>query len=442
MPPLPQVEVKNFEAAVRQAIQTAARKAQAAPEDAQAVKEFGMALQAHDQFASAVVAYRRALAIDPANPETMYFLGVALAADGQYSQAIPPLRKAMAAKADAVAVRLKLADSLLALGETVLAQKEYLGLLARDSALAQAHFGLGRTLQDEKAVEEFTKALELFPRYGAAQFALAASYRRTGKNAEAKTLLVNYEKDKLAAPPVEDPAMDKVYALNTSSTGLLRKAQVLDREGHLAEALAFHEQVIQADPNLDQAWVNLISLYGRTQQPERAEQAYKRAIALAPNRADAYYNFGVLCFAMERWAEAGQVFQKSLELDPLNAEAAHNLGVVVERDGKLNQAAALYQKAIAIKPDHRLAHFHLGRIYANQRRFDQAVAEFEQTIEPLDEQSPTYLYALGATQARAGRKQLAYELLNRAKVEAARFGQDPLMKSIERDVETLMRGRK
>ena len=75
------------------------------------------------------------------------------------------------------------------------------------------------------------------------------------------------------------------------------------------EALALHEQVVAADPKLDQAWVNLISLYARSNQPVKAGQAYRRAIALAPNRADAYYNFGVLCFGAERFDEAGRAFR-------------------------------------------------------------------------------------------------------------------------------------
>lgn len=438
-PPLPSIDASRFESAVRSAVEQAAREAQAAPNDAAKVTQFGMTLQAHDQYAAAVSAYRRALALAPANSAIAYYLGVSLAADGKYSEAIEPLRKALSADPRAIAVRLKLADSLLSSGDTAAAQKEYRALIEQDSSIAAAHLGLGRTLTGADASAEFARALALFPRFGAAQFALAAAYRRAGQESEAAKLLVNYERDKTVTPPLDDPALDKVYALSASSTGLLRKAQILEREGHLPEALAIHEEVVQAAPKLDQAWVNLISLYGRLGQPAKAEQAYRRAVELAPNRADVYYNFGVLCFGEERWEEARRAFTKALELDPQNADASDNLGAVVERSGDLTQAATLFRRAISLKPDHRLAHFHLGRIYANQRQFKEAIAEFEKTIEPLDEQSPTYLYALGATQARAGRKQEAYAVLNRAKAEAARFHQPQLVASIERDLGALMR---
>ena len=438
-PPLPKLDAAKFEPAVRDVVERAAVVAQAAPDDAAKVTELGVVLQAHDQFAAAAAVFRRAVALDPSNAETSYLLGVALAADGKYAEAVEPLKKALRAKPDAAAIRLKLADSLLAAGDTAAARHEYEALLAKDSSLAGAHYGLGRTLPSDDATREFAQALALFPRYGAAQFALAAAYRRAGQTQEADRLLTNYERDKTLTPPLDDPALERVYSRSVSSTGLLRKAQILEREGDVPAALAVHEEVIARDPKLDQAWINLISLYARLNRTADAERAYRRAIELAPNRADAYYNFGVFCFGQERFTEARAAFQRALSLDPNNAEAAHNLGAVVERTGDLAQARALFQKALALKPDHRLAHFHLGRIYANERRYDLAIAEFERIIEPADEQSPTYLYALAAAQARAGRKQQAYASLNRAKTEAARLGQTQLVASIERDLGALMR---
>jgi tetratricopeptide (TPR) repeat protein len=339
-----------------------------------------------------------------------------------------------------LAVRLKLADALLAAGERASAGEEYRAVLRQDQESAAAHYGLGRTLEGAAAAAEFDAALRLFPRYGAAQFARAALYRREAKNAEADALLRNYERDKRAAPPGEDAALDEMKRREVSSTGLLRRAQLLDREGNTAGALALHEEAVRGNAKLAQAWENMISLYARTGQAARAEEAYRKAIALEPNRADAHYNFGVLCAGGERWAEAAQAFTKAMTLDPRNAEAAYNLGAVVERSGDWGRAAALFQKALMIEPAHRAAHFHLGRIYANQRRYEAAAREFEQTLEPVDQRTPTYRYALAAVRARAGRKQAAFALMEQAKAEAARYGQRDLVSSIERDVALLTRG--
>jgi tetratricopeptide (TPR) repeat protein len=338
-------------------------------------------------------------------------------------------------------VRLALADSLRESGDAAAAREEYRKLLASDPSLAQAHFGLGRTLSGAEAELAFRKALDRFPRYGAAQFVLAAELRRTGRTPEAAKVLANYERDKLVAPAIADPAMDRIFLLNESSTGLIRRAQILDSEGHPAEALALHERVVRTAPKMEQAWINMISLYARGGQPGKAEDAYRKAIALAPARAEAHYNFGVFCFNSERWADAAKAFAKALALDPNHAAAAHNLGAVVERTGDLTRAAGLFRRAIANQPDHRLARFHLGRIYANRRQFDLAAAEFERIIQPLDDQSATYLYALGATYARAGRRDKAVASLQQARKEAQARGQQAIVQAVERDLATLWNNR-
>ena len=62
-----------------------------------------------------------------------------------------------------------------------------------------------------------------------------------------------------------------------------------------------------------------------------------------------------------------------------------------------------FAKRSKSSPLSRLARFHLGRIYANQRRFPEAIEQFHRAVEGADDESrPAYLYALGATQARAG----------------------------------------
>lgn len=435
LPPLPKVDAAGFEPAVRAAVEAAL---QAATQDPAQTAALGETLHAHEQYAAAAVAYRRALAVS-ASPELAYFLGVVLAADGKYGEAIAPLREAVKAKPESAPIRLKLADSLLASGELDAARAEYQAVLSRDAQSAAAHYGLGRTLTGDEAAQAYRKALDILPQYGAAQFALATAYRRQGKQAEAAALLVNYERDKTVGPAAEDPALEGVLARSVSSTGLLRKAQAMERAGNWPAALAMHEEIVKTNPKLDQAWVNMISLYARTGQPARAEEAYRQAIALAPNRADTFYNFGVFCVQQQRWADAGQAFTKSLALDNQNAEAHHNLGAVVERTGDLTKAAALFRKAIELRPAYRQAHFHLGRIYANQNRYAEAVAELEKSITPVDAESPTYIYALAAVQARAGKKQQAYELLQQAKAEASRFGQQSLLESIDRDLAQIVR---
>lgn len=435
LPALPSPDLASAQPAVRAAIESGLAAARANPNDPPAVLRLGMLLHAHNLLAAAATAYERAALLSPA-AGSLYYWGAALAADGNYAAALAPLRESLQL-ADSKPVRLRLADTLYAAGQIPEARAEYQKLIAADPSLAAAHYGLGRCLQGAEAVLPLQRAIELFPRYGAARFTLASVYRQLGEKGKAEAALVNYERDKLLAPPIEDPAMAAVQALDASATGLLRASQSLERQGQLQQALELQLRALDADPKLTQAWVNLISLYARLGQPDPAEAAYKRAIAIEPKNAEAHYNFGVLCAAQERFDQAREAFAATIAIDPANAEALDSLGAVIERNGAWDRAAALYRQAIAAKPTLYLAHYHLGRILANQRRYAEAIAAFEHAVEGNDAQTPGFLYALGATHARAGSTAKAVEVLRLAGQRAARWEQTNLAAAIERDLATL-----
>ncbi len=96
-----------------------------------------------------------------------------------------------------------------------------------------------------------------------------------------------------------------------------------------------------------------------------------------------------------------------------------------------------FQDAVQNRPNYRLAHFHIGRILANQEKYDEAISHFMKTLVPADEETPRYLYALGATYARAGDISSALRYARAAREEAASRGQTQLLTSIERDLREL-----
>ena len=145
--------------------------------------------------------------------------------------------------------------------------------------------------------------------------------------------LSDYERDKMLIPPLDDPEMAAVRALNLSPASLLRHAGELEQEGRLQEALALLNRAVAMDTKLVSAYVDLISVCGRLGLNQQAEHAYDQAIALDPNRAEAYYNFGVFCFERRRLGEAQASFERAVQLSPRHAEALHNWGVILGGNG-------------------------------------------------------------------------------------------------------------
>lgn len=434
LPPLPDVDTGKFLSAVRQPVEDALRQARARPDDPAANGRFGMVLHASDQFEAARVCYERASLLDPKNSDWLYYLGLANAADGRNPEAADAFRRALRLKPNVLPAELRRAQALLDSGQAQEARTLLEGVLARHPQDATANFLYGRAASSPESME---RALSLFPQYGAAMFALAQHYQRSGRRDEAAALVARYAQFKTTAPPVDDALTDAISALKSGPAEYMKQAATLEQQGQLAQAAALNEKALQADPKLTQAHINLISAYARTGQPEKAEEHYRLAIAQNPDASDAYYNFGVLCYTANRKREARQAFEKTIAIDPGKAEAHANLGTLLQEQGKLSEASAAFRKAIDLRPDNRVARFNLARIYANNAKYDDAIAEFSRLLTPEDDSTPSYLYAMGATYARAGKRADAVATLTRAKAKAAERGQAPVAAAIERDLARL-----
>gem|GEM_PF-588189 len=224
---------------------------------------------------------------------------------------------------------------------------------------------------------------------------------------------------------------------NAKASEHLKRGAALESAGKIEESIAAHEQALKIDPGLAQAHINLISLYGRTKQFDKAERAFHAALEINPDLPDIHFNFGVLLAGQGRDKEAAQAFRRCLELNPYYAEAHHNYGALIEREGKLDEAARHYRKAIQNKPGYRSAHFHLGRILVNQNKLSEAIEHFQKTLTPEDADTPRFTYALGATYIRAGERQKGIHYLREALKRASALNQTQLASSIERDLRLL-----
>jgi len=210
----------------------------------------------------------------------------------------------------------------------------------------------------------------------------------------------------------------------------------------LKDAVAETEEALRLNPGLVKAHINLLILYGRMGNREKAEEHFQAAIKLNPTQfPDAYYNYGIILSEEGKLDEAEGAFRKTLAIDQTYYAAHNNLGNVLERQGKLKEAADEYRKALEGNPDFRRAHFNLGRLLVYQRQYAEAIDQLLQTRAPVDEETPTYLYALGAAYGRAGDNSNALLHLEQAKELAVARGQTTLASEIEKDIERVTGGK-
>lgn len=437
-PPLPRLNLEGLPQAARDTVGAASRVANEGPQDASAAGSLARALHAWEQWDGAHAAYLRAQALAPGSFEWQYLDGVVLQRLARHADAADRLRAALSLRPDYVPARVKLADALFEAAKFTEC-REVAAALAREPATGQVgQFFLGRIEAEEgrheAAIAHLQRAVQQFAEWGAAHYALARSYRALNRRQDAELALALHARHGPRWPGWDDPLLATVDAVREDAQALLTRAVRIGESGDVAAAIAAHEAVLRKDPRLVQARLNLITLYGRVRDWNRAEAHYRAILESGEEAAAAHYDFGVLLGLQGRWPEAEAAYRQAIAANPLNAQAHNNLGEALERGGQLAAALAAYRDAAARQPTLRLARFNAGRMLLALNRPDEAATELRPLAAGRDAEAPRYLAALALATFRAGRTDEALDLARQAHRLALQHGQTELAASIARDI--------
>lgn len=441
LPPLPRLVFDSFPSAMRELLAQSYKDAASRPNDADAVGALARALHAWEQWEAAHEAYARVQALAPRAFNWQYLDALVLQRLARQGDAAARLEQALQASPGYLPARVRYAEALLEAGDLEPATRAFEALRSEPAAVPAAELGLGRIAAAEghhaAAVAHLERAVALFDQWGAAYYALALSYRALGRRDDALRALERHAQYGARWPAIDDPVLATVTALRDDAGTNLQKGLKLADAGDLAGAVAAHEAALVQDPTIAQAHVNLISLYGRTRQWEKAEQHYAAAIALGFNLDEAHYNHGVLLGLQERWEPAAEAYLKAIAVNPRHAGAYNNLGQILERERQIEAAATRYRQAVDAQATFRLARFNLGRMLIALARPDEAILELEKLTEPRDGEAPRYLFALATAHVRAGHRDEGVKWATDAKRLAETHGQAELAAAIERELARL-----
>jgi tetratricopeptide (TPR) repeat protein len=201
------------------------------------------------------------------------------------------------------------------------------------------------------AIEEYTKAAQLDPRYAAPHAGLAEVYAFMG----------NFS---LIPQPM---------AYGTARTEAKR---ALELDPELAEA---HSALGVVNTEYEWDW-------------ESAEKEYQRALALNPGSAATRQAFADFLSRQGRHAEALRTIQEALRLDPLSPPVNGMLGTVYFHARRYEEAIAQYKRTLEMRREQVLTRFYLGLAYLQTGEHPEAISEFEAAVR----------YSGGVPLARAG----------------------------------------
>lgn len=419
-------------------LQEAARRH---PKDGDILGRLAMTYHAWGQWEAADDTYRTARTAAPAERRWWYLAGLLEVARGRHVDAVPLLERAAALEPENAAGQLRLAEARFEAGDLAGSEALFRALTGGSSTHAAAAYGLGRIAQARGdhggAVSHLARAVDAFPDFGAAHYALALSYRRTGRAHEAVAALRRQQACIPCWPAVDDPLAASVTALRDDGAAVLKRGIALAADGQTAGAVQAHEQAL-SDPSAGaQARVNLITLYGRLGRWAEAEAHYRAAVTLGLNLAEAHANYAEVLLARGRPHEALPVLRRALDANPANALAHNALGIALEATGDISGAAEAYRDAVRAAPRLRVARFNYGRTLVARGRLKEAVEEFEKLRTPEDIETPQYLFALAAARVRLGHVEQGRAEAQVALDLARRYGLSDLAASIARDLARL-----
>lgn len=152
---------------------------------------------------------------------------------------------------------------------------------------------------------------------------------------------------------------DKVDVVNW-----MHQAEIYKEEMHFKEAVPLLEKVIEKEPSLPIAYLQLGTALSSLKEYDKAVPVLRKAVEMRPDLIIPRYQLGSALFETEDFAGAATQFEIAVQRSPEWDEAHFSLATAYARADRLPDAIKEYEKVIELRPNHYAGHLLLGRALA------------------------------------------------------------------------------
>lgn len=366
-----------------------------APQEAAPYFGLGFAYMKTSDYEKALEAYRGGLAKDENDVVANQNYAFLLTQNGDFRDAVEPLKRLKSLHSDDVATRATLIEAYLKAGMKKEGEDEIAQLLSAHITDLQEELSLAKLLladgESAAAVEVLRHAAATWPEaaepHGDLGLLLTegqqyeAAVSELGRAAQIEPDSAEYGLglgEALLRWRHDTVALQYLLAVQGKFGELpLYKFELGLAHFYLTqfpEALKQFESLAQEKPNSNQVQYLLGGTYQALGELDKAEECYRKAIALKPNEA-MYYQ--VLAAVLKRahpadLAEPISLSEKALALSPDNEDAKLLLASCYQVQGRLADAQVLLEALVNRDPDFRAAHVALAQVYLRQKRVNEA----------------------------------------------------------------------
>jgi tetratricopeptide (TPR) repeat protein len=340
--------------------------AQDPPEISELASEYGRLgnlYMIHGLYTSADACYANAMHLEPGHFPWAYYAAYLAQQNGNLQAALSGYRKAISLDPDYPPARYRLALVHLDLNQADAAYQLLLPLLNDSVYEAAANYGLGQyyvTQQDHaKAIEHFSRALELEPGASKIHYPLAMSLRAAGSTEQAKQHLKQFGNHELV---IEDRLVDSLQALRNPASR------------HFTTAMT---AVIKKD-------------YAT------AVDEFSRGMEYEPDNIAARTSFARVLYLNGNKDRSRIQLEQVISKDPDKVLAVFLLALLDDESGNEEQASQLYRRVVELAPAHEGANFFLGNFYLQRKEYAKAIPHYDAAIRANEKNLAAMLFRLAA----------------------------------------------
>ena len=295
------------------------------PKRADVYKGMGWFYMNKQEYAQAIEHWQKALEIDPNIPEVHKNIALALMGQNKQHQAIEELEKEIKISPD-------FSLSYFLLGQIYLDQQEY-----------------------EKAGENYKKAIEIQPDYTNAYYGLFNLSARLHQQDKAKEYMAEFKKlkaDEMKVLKQQNEAVNDLIDMQKGAAETyLLAGRMYEAAKNSQKAEELFKRAMALDPNNVLCIERTASLYLTSNRITEAIALYRKISQIDRNDPLCYLNIGLLSIRLKQLGDAEKAFRKVIEVAPESSSGYRELAQLYLRAGKgYPEARALAEKAVALEP--------------------------------------------------------------------------------------------
>ena len=233
--------------------------------------------------------------------------------------------------------------------------------LISDNPLAVRLYEEGLRLVDEEkfnpAIEKFSQAISLDPRFLRAHFRYMDVMRVVGRGEE----IIGEYRRKVEQNP---QSAVEIYLYGRALENLDQKRRQ-------------YRAALEADPGFYWAQYSIGGIYLVQQRYDEAIIALNKTLEMNPKMADAFHLTGTVYLKKGMLIQAREQFEEAVTIDSKNHLIYLSLGQVYSQLDKLESAEKAFRQAAALAPKYAMTYYYIGLVCEMQNRSEQAVVAYE-----------------------------------------------------------------